>query len=77
MEKYQKELKPYEAQIPLDEFMQSFNENMPIGFLQVTESQLIKFKESHMTLFKHGDLWSLDQHRKKIIDWLPRNNVVS
>lgn len=55
------------------EFLESYNKNMPKGFPHVTVAILQKFKEAHMPLFTHGDLWSLDQHRKKLIDWLPHN----
>lgn len=68
-----KEPKTHEDQITLKEFLISFNKNMPATFLQVTEADLLKFKSAHETLFKHGNSWSLDQHRKKIIDWLPRH----
>lgn len=23
----------------------------------------------HPSFFKHGNLWSLDEHRKRVIDW--------
>jgi len=55
------------------EFLESYNKNMPKAFPQVTAALLKKFKEEHSALFTHGELWSLDQHRKKIMDWLPRN----
>ena len=73
MKKYAEELKISEAQIPLSDFMKSYNDNIPMGFPHATTSLLKKFRELHTTLFKHGDLWSLDQHRKKLMDWLPRN----
>lgn len=63
----------HEVQITLAEFLQSFNDNMPASFPRVSEEQLLRFKKEHESFFKHGDLWSLDLHRKKIIDWLPRN----
>ncbi len=73
MKKYAEELKISEMQIPLPDFLKSYNENIPDGFPHASVSLLKKFKELHTTLFKHGDLWSLDQHRKKLMDWLPRN----
>jgi hypothetical protein len=33
---------------------------------------LKKYKEQHPLFFKHGDLWSLDEHRKKVLDWIPQ-----
>lgn len=55
------------------EFLESYNKNMPSIFPRVTGALLKKFKSEHSALFTHGELWSLDQHRKKIMDWLPRN----
>jgi len=55
------------------EFLTSYNQNMPLQFPRATNALLNKFKEDHASLFKHGDFWSLDQHRKKIMDWLPLN----
>lgn len=69
-----KEKDTYKDHISLFEFLSSFNEHMPKNFKKVTEGQLLKFKETHPTFFKNKDLWSLDQHRKKIIDWLSREN---
>jgi hypothetical protein len=44
-----------------------------MGFPQATTELLQKFKEGHASFFKHGELWSLDEHRKKIVDWLQLN----
>jgi len=73
LKKKLKEPKTHEDQISLKEFLVSFNKNMPATFMQVTEADLLRFKLAHEALFKNGDSWSLDQHRKKIIDWLPRS----
>jgi len=68
------DLKEHEIHIPLPEFLKSFNSHMPESFPRVTTALLQRFKESHEGLFqKSGELWSLDIHRKKLIDWLPRN----
>ena len=61
-------------QISLSEFLESFNKNMPKSFPRATLPLLQKFKDEHSMFFKHGDLWSLELHRKKMIDWLPRNS---
>ncbi|MBP6911803.1 MAG: hypothetical protein KBB88_01205 [Candidatus Pacebacteria bacterium] len=71
-------IKENEIQISQEEFLASFNENMPSSFPKVTPGLLQKFKDTHKTFFKKGTkIWSLDQHRKKLIDWLPRNTEVS
>jgi hypothetical protein len=73
MKKYAEELKISEIQTSLPDFLKSYNETIPAGFPHASVILLKKFKELHTALFKHGDLWSLDQHRKKLMDWLPRN----
>ncbi len=68
--------KPVDVQLSLAAFIQSYNENMPEGYARASEEQLLQFKDDHGTLFKNGDMWSIDQHRKRIIDWLPQANRV-
>ncbi|MDP2705137.1 MAG: hypothetical protein U1D31_03320 [Patescibacteria group bacterium] len=75
--KREKELKPSEMQISLSAFLEFYNKNMPEGYPRASVELLKKFQSAHSMLFKHGNLWSLDQHRKKLIDWLPRNVNVS
>lgn len=71
-------IKDNEIQISIEEFLASFNQNMPSSFPKVTVEQLLKFKESHSTFFKGGaNTWSLTTQKKKVIDWLPRNTEVS
>ena len=67
------EVKLNEISLTLSEFLKSFNQNMPSNFPQVSEKQLMRFKKEHESLFKKSDTWSLDQYRKKVMDWLPRN----
>lgn len=62
-----------QAQMPLSEFLMLYNKNMPIAFPRATAALMKKFKEDNALLFKNGDLWSLEQHRKRLMDWLPRN----
>ena len=73
MIKKPQELKPSEIRVTASDFLVSYNQNIPEGFPKVSVSLMKKFKEEHPLLFRHDDLWSLDQHRKKLIDWLPRN----
>lgn len=65
-----------ELQISILDFLKSYNQNLPANFPLASVSLLNKFKDSHANLFTHGDLWSLDRHRKRIIDWLPRNREI-
>ena len=66
-------LKENEIHTTIEEFLFSFNKNMPSGFPKATKAQLLQFKKTHASAFKGTDTWSLDQHRKKVIDWLPQN----
>ncbi len=77
MKKYSEELKISEMRVSLAHFLTSYNKNLPSGFPKVSAALLKKFKETHPLFFKHGDLWSLDEHRKKIIDWMPPRNQES
>ncbi len=74
MKKYGEELKISEVRVSLVDFLKSYNKNIPQSFPRASAALLKKFRETHPLFFKHGDLWSLDEHRKKIIDWLPPRN---
>jgi len=60
-----------ERQISLPEFLRSYNENLPVAFPRASLPLLKEFRAAHTGLFKPGSDWSLDQHRKKVMDWLP------
>lgn len=55
------------------EFLTSYNANMPEGYPKVSLPIMEKFKQAHQNLFKGKGFWSLDQHRKRMIEWLPQN----
>lgn len=59
-----------ERKVPLAVFLESYNKSMPVGFAQATEETLKEFQSTHPMLFKHGNMWSIDQHRKRVLDWL-------
>jgi len=73
MSKYGDDLKINQVHTSPIEFLKSYNKNIPAGFPQVSTALLREFKEEHPALFKRGDVWSLDQHRKKLMDWLFRH----
>jgi len=76
LSKLSKKIPPIDVsliQVSLPDFLKSYNKNIPTGFPQATEELLKKFKASHASFVKHGELWSLDEHRKKIVDWLQLN----
>lgn len=63
-----------ERKLSLTDFLESYNENLPSEFPRASLSSLREFKKTYPGLFKSGDdLWSLDQHRKKFMDWLPQH----
>lgn len=55
----------------LAEFLTSYNEGLPPDYPRATSPLLRKFNGAYPELFKHGNIWSLDQHRKRVMDWLP------
>lgn len=68
---------PSEERISSAEFLKSYNKNMPEGFLRASETTLQEFKDEHPSFFKHGNLWSLDEHRKRLIDWFQMRRAKS
>ncbi|NNM83783.1 hypothetical protein HKL94_01005 [Candidatus Parcubacteria bacterium] len=72
MRKYVEELSISEVRMPLADFLKSYNKSLPSGFPRSSTALLKKYKQLHPLFFKHGDLWSLDEHRKRILDWLPQ-----
>lgn len=60
-----------EKQLTLEEFSVSYNEGLPAGYPAVTKPLLKIFRTNNAHFFKQADAWSLDQHRKKVMDWLP------
>lgn len=72
MTKAVKAVKVSELPISLADFLESFNKNMPSNFPRASVGLLNQFKAAHDKLFAHGDSWSLERHRKRLMDWLPR-----
>jgi len=52
-------------------FMETYNKSVPSGFPHVSIQILRQFQELHPILFRNGDEWSIDRHRKRVMDWLP------
>ena len=51
-------------------FMESYNKSIPAEYPHASATLLKKFQIANLALFKHGDSWSVDRHRKKVMDWL-------
>ncbi|MBI3572467.1 hypothetical protein HY091_02980 [Candidatus Kaiserbacteria bacterium] len=54
----------------LAEFLKLYNENLPLAFPRASAALLEQFRSAHSGLFKGRGVWSLDLHRKKVMDWL-------
>ena len=52
------------------EFIENYNKSIPQGFPQVTSETLRQFQIAYPALFKKADMWSIDKHRKRLMDWL-------
>lgn len=58
----------------LDEFLVSYNSHIPDSFPRVTASILKVFQKAHPSLFAdNSNEWSLERHRKRVMDWLPQH----
>jgi hypothetical protein len=66
-----------EKLLSLPDFLKSYNEGLPSEFPRASLALLREFKKVHATLFKRGESWSLDQHRKVVMNWLPARCKVS
>ncbi|HEY4499453.1 MAG TPA: hypothetical protein VJH94_05355 [Candidatus Paceibacterota bacterium] len=51
-------------------FVEYYNDNIPDIFPRATLKALEKFQAAHPTLFKGSSEWTIDKHRKKLMDWL-------
>lgn len=64
-----------EKPLTLPAFLKSYNEGLPASFPRASLPLLREFKKLHVSLFKRNDSWSLDQHRKVVMNWLPTKQV--
>ena len=62
-----------EKKLSSKDFIVFYNENLPERFPQASPPFLREFKKTHPKLFGEDNTWSLDQHRKKFMDWLPQH----
>jgi len=54
----------------LAEFVALYNDGLPTEFPRVTLALLREYQSKYAYQFEGGE-WSLELHRKKIMDWLP------
>ena len=53
-----------------ESFLESYNQSIPERFPHASVASLKQFQTTHPALFKDTDEWSLDKHRKRLMDWL-------
>ena len=51
-------------------FIENYNKSIPKNFPRATSRALKDFQITHSTLFKKFDDWSIEKHRKRLMDWL-------
>jgi hypothetical protein len=66
-----------EKLLSFSDFLKTYNKDLPLEFPHASLALLREFKKTHEALFKGDNLWSLDQHRKKVMDWLTSRSRVS
>ena len=71
------ELKLNQNATTLVVFMESYNKSLPSNFSPVSAKELKEFQASCPPLFKNKDEWSIDKHRKRLMDWLPSHRRIS
>jgi len=54
----------------IDSFVEYYNKNIPASFPRVTVDDLVSFKQTHQSLFVGKGDWTIDKHRKKLMDWI-------
>lgn len=58
-------------------FLESYNRSIPASFPQASVMVLKQFQAMYPVLFKHGDEWSIDRHRKRLMDWLSSHQHIA
>ncbi len=71
------ELELNQNKTSLPDFLESYNKSIPVSFPHASIKILKQFQALHPILFKHGNEWSIDRHRKRVMDWLPSHLEVS
>lgn len=59
----------------LAEFLKLYNENLPLLFPRASTVLLTEFRSAHPSFFKSPGVWSLELHRKKVMDWIQMSRL--
>ncbi len=72
MKSKSKEYEQNQIKTTLASFLESYNKSIPQDFPHASEKILKEFQAAHASLFQnvHKEAWSIDVHRKKLMDWL-------
>ena len=70
MKRRDKVLELNQAFTTSSEFMDSYNRSLPHGYPQASVKNLKQFQLKFPILFKNTEEWSIEKHRKKMMDWL-------
>lgn len=76
MKKKDEELERNKLVTSPDAFIELYNRTVPSGYTRVTIKILNKFRAAHPAIFKYDSGWSIDKHRKRLMDWLFSNSDV-
>lgn len=60
-----------EKRVTLAVFLECYNENLPEAFPRASLPLLREYQGRYPGQFKEDGLWSLGEHRKRVMDWLP------
>jgi len=71
---YTPDLEKERSEQPLSmvDFLAVYNKDLPEAFPRATLASLTMFRDAYPNLFKNREIWTLDRHRKKFMDWLPQ-----
>ncbi len=64
------ELEQNQAITSLVVFIENYNKSLPKDFPRATTKALKQFQITHSAFFKKNDDWSIEKHRKRLMDWL-------
>ena len=56
------------------DFVDYYNQTTPERFPRASFQLLDKFRATHSSLFNGSDDWTIEKHRKKLMDWLSSHN---
>ena len=70
MKKRDLELEKNQAMTTIADFLERYNRMIPAHFPKATTERLNQFRLANTALFRGIDGWSIEKHRKRLMDWL-------